>query len=203
MILNVQPKTQLLPFPMIMGCESTVASMLLEYNGINYSPRKLAELMPKHTDDPRIGYVGHPSFLYFNVHQTIFPKPLGQFLKSFDDKIVVRSKMTMKELEDVLDTKQPIIMLPTNNFKRPKYKTFQLSTGSFRTVSNIHAILLIGYDEQHYFYIDPILFQFKFLHLPALWPSKRQIFKIRKSKFYKGYVNGENDVVYREVSLHE
>ncbi|TGU96503.1 hypothetical protein EN816_39710, partial [Mesorhizobium sp. M8A.F.Ca.ET.173.01.1.1] len=55
-------------------------------------------------------------------------------------------------------------------------------------VSNIHVTVLIGYDDNHYYYIDPLWSNlWKSIIIPAIFPNKYQIIKINKQKLESSY----------------
>lgn len=199
MILNVRPQSQLSPIPMIMGCEGTAASMLLSYNGIHISPKTLIDWMPKHENNPNVGYVGNAFLVKFGVHQTIFPKPLATFLKNYYDDFIDGTGLPLSKLEAVLDTGQPVIIYPVDRGQKPKLRTYRIGKESMTVVANIHAVLLIGYDNSYYYIIDPIKKQYGPIYLPALRAGKRQILKIRKSLLKKSYDDAARLCVFRKV----
>lgn len=48
--------------------------------------------------------------------------------------------------------------------------------------------MLIGYDDKHYYYIDPLWSNLgKSIVLPAVFPNKYQIIKIKKQKLENSY----------------
>ncbi len=59
-------------------------------------------------------------------------------------------------------------------------RTYKLDNQPTKLVSNIHVTLLIGYDDDHYYYIDPLLSHIgKLIVFPALIPNKYQVIKIK------------------------
>ena len=67
-------------------------------------------------------------------------------------------------------------------------RTYKFDNQPTKLVSNIHVTLLIGYDDDHYYYIDPLWSHIgKLIVLPALMPNKYQIIKINKSKLAQSY----------------
>lgn len=199
MILQVQPQSQLAPFPMIMGCEGTAASMLLDYNGIVVSPKTLMEKMPKDKSDPSKGYVGVSWLVSIGVHQTIFPEPLARFLSNYLPEMVDGTGLPIAKLEAVIDRGQPVIIYPVNRGRKPKYRTYKMGNSCMTVVSNIHAVLLVGYDKKYYYFIDPVKKQIGNIYVPAFWPSQRQIFKVKKRRLKRSYDDAGRLALFRNV----
>ncbi|WJP98568.1 C39 family peptidase [Macrococcus bovicus] len=183
-LIPVRPQSQWYPKPMIMGCEGVAASMLL---GGAVAPEKLMKYWPKHDSNPEKGYVGHPSFISLNSHQTIFPSAFVPYLKQFDARIVDGTGATLPELEKLLDHNQPVLIYHTHLGFTALERIFHTSDGKKHWVSNIHITLLIGYDRNYYYYIDPLWMKIGPILLPALLPSRRQIMKMSKRRFRKSY----------------
>ncbi|ANZ32591.1 C39 family peptidase [Staphylococcus carnosus] len=187
-ILDVKPKSQLSPIPMVMGCEGTAASMLLNYNHIYVHPFSLMKRWPKHPSNPNKGYVGHFLMIKPGAHQTIFPAAFAPYLQLYDTKIVDGTGTTLEELETLIHKGQPALIYHTVLGQTPHKRTFKVDSGREEWVSNIHITLLVGYDDDYYYYIDPLWSQFgEKLILPALFPSKFQTIKIPKDKMKESY----------------
>ena len=91
----------------------------------------------------------------FGHHQTIFPSAYVPYLQTFDSRIVDGTGTNLEELETVIDQGQPILMYHTSLGQNLHVKRLNLIT-TRQLVSNIHVTLLIGYDDTHYYYIDPL-----------------------------------------------
>ncbi len=64
--------------------------------------------------------------------------------------------------------------------QRPLRRTYKLDNQPTKLVSNIHVTLLIGYDDDHYYYIDPLWSHIgKLIVFPALIPNKYQVIKLK------------------------
>ena len=62
-------------------------------------------------------------------------------------------------------------------------RTFKFENRPSKIVSNIHTTVLVGYDDTHYSYIDPLWSHFgKAIILPALVPNKFQLLKISNKR---------------------
>ncbi len=94
----------------------------------------------------------------------------------------------MAELEKIIDKRQPIVIYHTSLGARPMRRSFKFDGRKIRLVSNIHVTLVIGYDDQHYYYIDPLWSHIKKgVIVPAIFPNQKQIIKIKKSKMERSF----------------
>lgn len=187
-ILPVKPVSQLFPIPMVMGCEGVAAAMLLQYNQHRIKATEIMKHWPKHTSNTEKGYVGHHFLVHFGVHQTIFPDAYVPYLQQYDDKIVDGTGTDLKDLEKLIDRNQPVLVYHTVFGQNPISRTFKIEQIKRRFVSNIHVVLLIGYDDAHYYYVDPLWMHVsRRIAIPAFIPSRYQIMKISKAKMEKSY----------------
>lgn len=198
-MLNVKPQSQLFPVPMIMGCEGTVASILLQYNGINVTPKQVMHSIPKHEDNPEKGYVGHAMFVKFGAHQTIFPEVFAEYLRNYDKNIFNGSGTEMKDLERVIDNGQPILLYHTIFKKNASIQRFKVEGKFKRYVSNIHITMLVGYDKTHYYIIDPLWMQLGKVVLPAILPNGHQILKFKKEELTNSYNEAGRMCIFKEA----
>ncbi|MCI2947796.1 C39 family peptidase [Staphylococcus caledonicus] len=187
-ILPIKPISQLFPIPMIMGCEGVSAAMLLQYNKHNIRATDIMKYWPTHPNNPYKGYVGHHFLIKLGYHQTIFPDAYVPYLKTIDEHFVDGTGTDLKDLEAVIDAGQPVIMYHTSLGRKPFHRKFKFDNGAMRLVSNIHVTLLIGYDDDYYYYIDPLWSHFfKKIILPAIVPNHFQLIKIKKEKLERSF----------------
>ena len=77
-----------------------------------------------------------------------------------------------------------MLIYHTNLGSKPLLRVFRFDNKPAKQVSNIHVTLLIGYDDHYYYYIDPLWSHIRRgLVLPAIFPNRKQIIKIRKEKW--------------------
>lgn len=199
-MLTVKPKSQLFPIPMIMGCEGTACSMLLNYYGKQIDATYIMKHWPKHNDNPKKGYVGNHFFVKFGYHQTIFPNVLAKFLRQFDDDIVDGTGTELSELEKHIEKGHPVVIYHTTLGQSPIKKTFKIESKGKEYITNIHVTLLVGFDDNYYYYIDPLWKQWKGMVIyPALWPSNKQIIKIHKNKMKTSFNQPGKMCVYKKI----
>lgn len=199
-LLNVKPKSQLFPIPMMMGCEGTSCSMLLNYYNKKVDATTIMRDWPTHPYDPKKGYVGNHFFIKFGHHQTIFPNVLASFLNRYDTDIVDGTGTELKDLEKIIESGNPVVIYHTTLGQTPINKTFKLGNKEKEFVTNIHVTLLIGFDDNHYYYIDPLWKNIKNkMVVPALWPSKLQIIKINKNKMIESYNKPGKMCIFKKI----
>lgn len=173
---------------MIMGCEGVSTAMMLQFNQHKIPATQIMRYWPKHKNNPYKGYVGHHLWIKLRHHQTIFPSALVPHLKQYDKKIIDSTGQSLTELCTVLDNGQPVVIYHTVLGQRPLRRTYKLDNQPTKLVSNIHVTLLIGYDGDHYYYIDPLWSHIgNLIVFPALMPNKYQVIKIKKSKLAQSY----------------
>lgn len=196
-ILPVKPISQLFPIPMVMGCEGVSAAMLLQYNHYDIKATDIMKHWPTHPNNPHKGYVGHQLLIKFGHHQTIFPDAYVPYLQTFDDRFVDGTGTDLTELEDIIDQGQPIIMYHTSLGDAPSRKKFKFDNTTTELVSNIHVTLLIGYDEDYYYYIDPLWSHiFRKFIFPAIVPNRFQVIKIGKKTMERSFNEPGKKCIY-------
>lgn len=187
-ILPVKPISQLFPIPMVMGCEGVSASMMFQFN---QQPIKATDIMknwPTHPNNPYKGYVGNHLLVKFGYHQTIFPEAFVPFLQKYNSNVINGTGTSLAELEKIIDQQQPVVMYHTSLGAKPMRRSFKFDGYKIRLVSNIHVTLLIGYDKENYYYIDPLWSHIsKGIVFPAIIPNSKQIIKIKKSKMERSF----------------
>ena len=181
-ILNVKPKSQLFPIPMVMGCEGTASSMLLNFYNKDINATTIMK-SGQHIQITRKGICRQSFSNQIWPSPNYFPNVLATFLSGYDSEIVDGTGTELEELEHIIDKGHPVVIYHTTLGSKPIRKIFKIGDKGKSYVTNIHVTLLIGYDEEYYYYIDPLWKQiFGYVYIPALWPSKSQIIKMKKIK---------------------
>ncbi|MDG0819258.1 C39 family peptidase [Staphylococcus equorum] len=187
-ILSVKPISQLFPIPMVMGCEGVSAAMILQFNEHAIPATQIMKHWPRHANNPYKGYVGNHLWIKRGHHQTIFPTALVPHLKQYDAHINDSTGQSLNDLCSIINQGQPVVIYHTVLGQRPEKRTFKLDNHPTQLVSNIHVTVLIGYDEHHYYYIDPLWSHLgKIILVPAIIPNQFQIIKIKKGKLEHSY----------------
>ncbi|MFC4321204.1 C39 family peptidase [Litchfieldia salsa] len=131
--LNVPIISQLPELPT--GCEITAITMMLRYKGLNVDKVALAREMPKHLEDPSIGYVGDP---FTTEGWTIYPSALVELVRKYSGQATNLTNTTKELLEEQLLNNKPIVVLVS-------------SMHGF----TVHALTLTGFDPNYFYFNDP------------------------------------------------
>src|SRR5699024_12507964 len=120
--------------------------------------------------------------------QTITTTAIEPYSQSYDKRIVNSTGKSLASLCDVIDKGQPVIIYHTVLCQKPFSKTFKIENTHHQLVTNIHFTVLIGYDDNHYYYIDPLWSNlWQSIIISAIFPIKYQIIKINKYKLKSIY----------------
>ena len=89
-----------------------------------------------------------------------------------------------------------MIIYHTSLGSKPLRRVFHFDNQPTKLVSNIHVTLLIGYDDDYYYYIDPLWSRLsKFVIFPSIIPNSKQIIKI-KSTLWKIVIMPQEKCIY-------
>jgi len=130
--LNVPLISQMPEMPT--GCEITAATMMLRYKGIHIDKVILANEMPRHKENPDLGYVGDP---FTPNGWTVYPPALLELIKKYAGSSVNLTGISNQGLEEYISNEKPVVVWvsPIHGF-------------------TVHALTLTGYDEENYYYND-------------------------------------------------
>lgn len=152
------------------GCESVSAVMLLQYLGYEMSVDEFIADYLEMKDfeekegqlygaDPNLYFCGSPydkdSFgCYAPVICKALEKVLGQ-----DYGVINETNTSMEDLiEKYIDRGMPVVFWACINMREPivgpQWRLFD-SGDTFTWISNEHCMLLVGYDEEGYYFNDP------------------------------------------------
>ena len=152
------------------GCESVSAVMLLQYLGIQITVDEfIAEYLEQkefeeregqlYGADPNLSFCGSPydpdSFgCYAPVICKALEKAIGK-----EYEVINETNTSMEELiEKYLNQDMPVIFWACINMREPvigpEWKLFETGE-TFTWISNEHCMLLVGYDEEGYYFNDP------------------------------------------------
>lgn len=167
-VINVPYISQKGTYPT--GCESVSAVMLLQYLGYDIS---VDEFIEKYLEcqsfeirngqlygpDPRRYFCGSPynedDFgCYAPVLKTALEKAAGDHYRIIDES----GKSGEELLREYIDRDMPVIYWACIDMREPVIgpEWRLLENGEvFTWISNEHCMLLVGYDESHYYFNDP------------------------------------------------
>lgn len=168
----------------VSGCEAVSATMLLQYRGYNIAAKDFTNnfLIKKnwkvtrdgkiHAADPNSAYPGNPYIprgynCGFGCYAPALAKSLNSFLNGKNHKAVLTSGNSLASLVDNYIKKDiPVLIWATMDMKpsRPgnkwiinytdensKYKIGDM----FTWIAGEHCLVLVGYDENNYYFNDP------------------------------------------------
>ena len=168
-ILSVQNILQNPELPT--GCEVTSATILLNYYGYNVDKVWLCDnFLPKSTDfhgsygpDPNKVFVGNPKSssgrgLY--CHAPVIVKTINDYLRSVGSnaKAMNITGTSAKDLESYIAQGTPVGVWATINMVPTKeIRCWALEDGGYALgYNNFHCLVLIGYDDDYYYFADPL-----------------------------------------------
>lgn len=146
------------------GCEITSAAIVLNYLGFDIDKVTLAEnCLPMHIPyweaDPEVEFMGSPADeLSFYCLPGAITTAVNTYL---DEQGSTYSALDITgaepaRLEMYLAQGTPVLVWATRAFTEPLYNyTFTLADGSW-PYSNSHCLVLTGYDEDNYYFADPM-----------------------------------------------
>ena len=150
------------------GCEITTLTMLLQFKGIQKSKMELVEEMPldntpiklnadgtpAYWGNPNIGFVGDVTRKgrgFGIYHAGLFP-----LLKSYVPTAIDVTGESFEMYEDQVASGIPVMVWTTIDYNMPyKWVTWDTPIGPIQTSFSEHAVLLVGFDEQHVYVNDP------------------------------------------------
>ncbi len=160
------------------GCELVSTSMLLAYYGIEIEPGELidggyvatAEFV-KDPENPDIVYGGDPNYSYIgdprdeNGYGCYGGAIADGLVRLLDGKYFDVADLTGKSLEYIcdfyLDLGEPVLLWTSINMEPLHYRegaewTIKETGEKFRWLSNEHCMVLVGCDENYYYFNDPL-----------------------------------------------
>lgn len=174
-ILNVPFISQLRDYPN--GCESCSTVMALNYVGINITVddfiEKYLDMKPLPAVNEKGVYSGYDPWYYFlgdpreQSGLCCYSPAIENALKKFVDtetyQIDVLRDVPLEELcRKYINNGTPVIFWGTMYMNAPYYQgwSWQLIDGEegerFEWVFPMHCLLMVGYDEEYYYFNDPV-----------------------------------------------
>lgn len=146
------------------GCEITSAAIVLNYLGYDIDKVTLAEeYLPVHIPyweaDPEVEFMGSPADeLSFYCLPGAVTTAVNTYLSEQNSAYHALdiTGTEPEELDGYLAQGTPVLVWATRAFTDPLYNyTFTLADGSW-PYSNSHCLVLVGYDEDNYYFADPM-----------------------------------------------
>lgn len=152
------------------GCEVTSLTMMLNYAGIKTNKMELYRSIQKETDplirtsrgdilrwgNPDYGYVGDMTGR--RAGTTVFDKPM---ISLINQKLPGRAvNLTNQPFERILEhvsAGYPVVVWTTLDYGLPKrWETWNHGQQVVRVPLDLHAVVLVGYDENYVYINDPL-----------------------------------------------
>ncbi|WP_159459782.1 C39 family peptidase [Scatolibacter rhodanostii] len=144
------------------GCESVSTVMALKYAGINISVDKFIDSYLYKTSlpfDPNVSFGGNPrSDSSYGCYAPVIKKALDKALTGTSHYAKTVSGLSMQNLcSQYIDKGIPVIIWATMGM-RAHYISAAWTYGgkTIRWVAPEHCLLLVGYDDNHYIFNDPL-----------------------------------------------
>lgn len=152
------------------GCEATSLTMLLNYAGVTVDKDTVVSKMKKDATevkydgrgnilewgDPRVGFVGDVTGK--KPGYSIDPIALKSVIEEYlPGKSLDLTGCEFYKLQEILYTGRPIVVWVNKTFEEPKVSyTWTSARGEISAFKNQHAVVLTGYDENNFYYNDPL-----------------------------------------------
>lgn len=148
-VINTPYISQLYPVYAPVGCEPTSLLMGLKAKGYakNVGLREFLDKMPKHSSNPKKGYVGSPYRPSETLRTTINPKPLSEYGKKYGDVFSMEGA-SMEEVKKQVLQGNPVVIYVTLYWRPAYFRNFNIEGKSTRYLRNNHVILVDGYDSK-------------------------------------------------------
>ena len=145
------------------GCESVTTVMALQYAGVDISVDTFIDTYLDKRDfpfDPYETFGGNPrSTSGYGCYATVVKRALDKFVSPETHSVRRLTGWSLENLcREYIDNDVPVILWATMGMKKP-YVSRTWTYGGTTTVNWIapeHCLLLVGYDDNHYIFNDPL-----------------------------------------------
>ncbi len=163
MIEGVEPLNQYPTLPT--GCEATALAMLLQFYGVDITKEQVATDMPKasnpyyynevrYGEHPNNAFIGDPFGSGYGVFSPVIIDMINDYLPNC---AVDLGGGSFDIIYDCLDKGEPVMIWATIDMKYPTggpiWET--PSDGTYQWLYHEHALVAVGYDEEHIYLNDP------------------------------------------------
>lgn len=143
------------------GCESVSAVMALRHIGYTTSVERFIDCLPKSEPpfDPNMSFGGDPYSTHgYGCYAPVIAQTLLKVLDTRKYEAKVLSKKSIEVLcKEYIDKDIPVIFWATM-FMKPPYvgDTWKYKGEQIEWIAPEHCLLLVGYDDNHYVFNDPL-----------------------------------------------
>lgn len=144
------------------GCESVTAVMALKYIGINISVDTFIDNYLSKSGvpfDPNLTFGGNPKLTSgYGCYAPVIKKALDKILSNKNYKAELLRNISIKTLcSQYIDKNIPVIIWATMYMNKSRIgATWEFNGKEIKWIVPEHCLLLVGYDEKHYIFNDPL-----------------------------------------------
>ena len=159
-IQNVPFISQIGTYPT--GCESVTTVMALQHAGVDMNIDTFIDTYldkQAYPFNPNETFGGNPrQNTGFGCYAPVIKKALGKFLPEQEYKSKLLYHVSLEELcSEYIDNNIPVVLWATMEMKSPYVSRTWIYNGTqINWVAPEHCLLLIGYDDNHYIFNDPL-----------------------------------------------
>lgn len=157
------------------GCESVTAAMALQYAGVDVSPDEMIAAIPQGRApgsdgaggyigcDPREAFPGNPyTHAGWGCYAPVVLRAAEDILRERDEtslSILDLTGTALEGLEEYLRGGTPVLVWGTIGMQEPEADitfTIEGTDEEFQWIYPMHCLLLVGVDEESYYFNDPM-----------------------------------------------
>lgn len=169
------------------GCEVTSLAMVLNYAGVKVSKMELYKKVKKDGDpirrspngdilrwgNPHEGFVGDMTGRYAGY--AVFDKPIAQLVNNYlPNRAVNLTNQSFDKVLQHVSKGYPVVVWTTGDYRLPdRWESWRHGNQVIKTPLDLHAVVLVGYDQQYVYLNDPL--------------SGRKKVKVNKQRFIKSW----------------
>lgn len=188
------PQIKILNVPLIhqnpelkYGCEVTSLAMVLNYAGVKVSKMELYRKVKKDTDpikrssrgdilqwgNPHDGFVGDMTGK--RAGYAVFDRPIEQLVNEYlPDRAVNLTNQPFDKILQHVSKGYPVVVWTTGDYRLPdRWESWRHGSYVIKTPLDLHAVVLVGYDQQNVYLNDPL--------------SGRKKVKVNKQRFIQSW----------------
>jgi uncharacterized protein YvpB len=169
------------------GCEVTSLTMVLRHAGVKVSKMELYKKVKKdpdpikrassgdiiHWGNPREGFVGDMTGR--NAGYAVFDQPIAQLVNEYlPDRAVNLTNQPFDKVLQHVSKGYPVVVWTTGDYRLPdRWESWKHGNQVIKTPLDLHAVVLVGYDQQFVYLNDPL--------------SGRKKVKVNKKQFIQSW----------------
>lgn len=152
------------------GCEVTSLAMVLNYAGVKVNKMELYKKVKKdrdpikrsssgdilHWGNPHEGFVGDMTGR--NAGYAVFDKPITLLVNEYlPDRAVNLTNQSFDKVLQHVSKGYPVVVWTTGDYRLPdRWESWKHGKQVIKTPLDLHAVVLVGYDQQFVYLNDPL-----------------------------------------------